>query len=92
MYDRTQLHRPLSRRLLLKTTAVGAGAAVSATLLPTTGSTMAAPRRQTAGGELKVGVTQTTFRTDPDPGDDRPVPPQSEHLRQAREPDARLPG
>lgn len=54
----------LSRRQLLQTTGAGAGVVASTRLL-TSPATTAAPLRQAAGGELNVGVTQTTFRTDP---------------------------
>jgi hypothetical protein len=53
----------LNRRRLFQAAAVGAGAAASARLFVGP-SVTAAPLRQ-AAGELTVGVTQTTFRTDP---------------------------
>lgn len=64
MSDREASNHSFSRRHLLKTGTVGAAAVGSALLLPAMSSS-AAPRAQTASGELKVGVTQTTFRTDP---------------------------
>lgn len=64
METRDPLRIKLSRRQLVQGAAAGAGAATTTRLLARTSAT-AAPLRQATSGELRVGVTQTTFRTDP---------------------------